>query len=87
MKCLLCNFEPNNLEDVKKHYLEYYNVDQNMSFFVKLSKNQSNVFHGKKCLKCNEFLPSSRLRFESMVRFVSMKLRFLNILTIIIIFF
>ena len=59
MKRLLCNFESNNLVDVKKHYLEYHNIDQNTPFFEKLFKNQNNVFHGKKCLKCNKFLPSS----------------------------
>ena len=59
MKRFLCNFESNNLVDVKTHYLEYHNVDQNTPFFVKLFKNQNNIFHGKKCLKCNESLPSS----------------------------
>ena len=59
MKCLLCNVELNNSVDVKKYYLEYHNVDQNNYFFVNLFKNQNSVFNGKKCLRCNEFLPSS----------------------------
>ena len=59
MKYLLCNFKSNNSVDVKKHYLEYHNVDQNNQFFVKLFKNQNNVFHRKKCFRCNEVLPSS----------------------------
>ena len=46
MKCLICNFESNGSDDVKKHYLDFHN----------------NVFHGKRCLRCNEFLPSSCLK-------------------------
>ena len=29
---------------------------------IKLFKKQNNVFHGKKCLRCSEFLPSSRCK-------------------------
>ena len=54
MKCLICNFESNDLEDVRKHYLDFHNVNQNNQFFIKLFKKQNNVFHGKKCLRCNE---------------------------------
>ena len=59
MKCLLCNFESNGSDDVKKHYLDFHNVVQNNQFFITLFKKQNNVFHGKRCLRCNEFLPSS----------------------------
>ena len=62
MKCLLCNFQSNVLEDVKKHYIDFHNVDRNNHFFVNLFEMQNNVVHGKKCLKCNEFLPSSRFK-------------------------
>ena len=61
MKCLLCNFQSNDLEDVKKHYIDFHNVDRNNQFFIKLFKKQNNVFHGKKCLRCNKFVPTSRL--------------------------
>ena len=30
--------------------------------FHQAIKKQNNVFHGKKCLRCNEFLPSSRFK-------------------------
>ena len=59
MKCLLCNFQPNDLEDVKKHCIDFHNLDRNNHFFIKLFKKQDNVFHGKKYLRCNEFLTSS----------------------------
>ena len=62
MKYLLCNFQSNESDEVKKHYLEFCNVDQNNQFFIKLFKKQSSVFHGKKCLRCSEFLPSSHFK-------------------------
>ena len=57
-----CDFESNDLESFRKHYLNFPNVDQNNHFVKKLSKKPNNVFHGKKCLRCNEFLPSSRYK-------------------------
>ena len=65
MKCLLCNFESNDSNDFKKHYLDFHNVDRNNQFFIKLFKKQNSVFHGKKCLRCSEFLPSSRFKVAS----------------------
>ena len=62
MKCLLCNFKANDSENVRKHYLDFHNVDQNNHFFKKLFKKQNNVLHGKKCIICDEFLPNSRYK-------------------------
>ena len=62
MKRLLCNFQSNDPDDVKKKYLDFHNVDQNNQFFIKLFKKQNNVFHGTKCLRCSKFLPSSRFK-------------------------
>ena len=33
-----------------------------IDFFIKLFDNQNKVFHDKKCLRCSEFLPSSRFK-------------------------
>ena len=62
MKCLLCNFQANDSNDVKKHYLDFHNVDRNNRFFIKQFQKQNNVFNGKKCLRCSEFLPNSRFK-------------------------
>ena len=62
MKCLLCDFESNFLESVRKHYLDFHNVDQNNQFLKKLFKKKNNVFHEKKCVRYNEFLSSSRCK-------------------------
>ena len=50
------------MDNIKKHYLEFHDIDRNNQFFIKLFKKQNSVFHGKKHLTCNEFLPSSRFK-------------------------
>ena len=52
MKSRLCNFESNDPNNFKKHYLDFHNVDRNNQFFIRLFK--------KKRLRCNNFIPSSR---------------------------
>ena len=46
----------------QKTLLGFHNADRNNQFFKKLFKKQSKVFHWKKCLRCNEFLPSSHYK-------------------------
>ena len=59
MKFLLCNFKNSNLDYLKKHYIDFHQVDSENHFFRKLfEEGQSNVFHGKKCIRCKEFLPT-----------------------------
>ena len=58
----LCGFESNDLESFRKHYSNFPNVDRNNHFVKKLFKKESNFFRGKKCSRCNEFLPSSRYK-------------------------
>ena len=61
MKCLLCGFN-SELYDLKNHYINYHQVDSKNRFFKKIfeveENKQKNVFHGKKCIKCGEFLPT-----------------------------
>ena len=57
MKCLLCNFENNEIEQLKEHYLKYHNVDENNLFFKKLiNQKKKNVIHRRKCNYCNDFV-------------------------------
>ena len=60
MKCFLWDFKSNDLENVRKHYLDFHNVDRNNHFFKKLFKKQNKSFSWKKCVRCDEFLPNSR---------------------------
>ena len=57
MKCLLCNYENNEIEELKEHYFKYHNVDENNYFFKKLiDQKEKNVIHCKKCNYCKEFV-------------------------------
>ena len=75
MKCLLCDFKPNDLESITKQYLDFHNVDRNNHFFKKLFKKQNSIFHGKKCVRCDEFLPNSRYKviYDFLVHYESDK--------------
>ena len=56
MKCVLCNYENNQVNDLKEHYLKNHNVDENNVFFKKLINQNKNIIHRKKCNYCNEFV-------------------------------
>ena len=57
MKCLLCDYKNNEIEELKEHYLKYHNVDENNIFFKKLiDQKKENVIHRRKCNYCNEFV-------------------------------
>ena len=66
MKRLLRDFKNNNIEELKKH-LNFHQVDRENRFFKKLfEEEQNNVFHGKQCVRCKEFLATvkSKLRHD-----------------------
>ena len=56
MKCVLCQYENNQVNDLKEHYLKNHNVDENNFFFKKLINQNKNIIHRKKCNYCNEFV-------------------------------
>ena len=60
MKCLLCKFNANDKNELKKHYVKYHNVDENNLLFKKLIDQRNNVIHGRKCKDCNEFVFSNK---------------------------
>ena len=63
MKFLLYNFQSNNQKEVKSHYINFHRVDSKKKFFNKIFVEDKNVFYGKRCLRCQEYLPTCRLRF------------------------
>ena len=63
MKCLLCEFNSNESQKLKDHYINFHKVDSENLFLKKLFKDQNNVFHGKRCVRCNEFLPTTKFKF------------------------
>ena len=62
MKCLLCKFNSNEISDIKNHYLNFHNVDKINVFFKRLFEDQNNVFRGRKCVRCNDFLLTTKFR-------------------------
>ena len=64
MKCLLCNFQSNDQKEVKNHYINFHRVDSKNEFFQKIFVGDKNVFYGKRCLRCQEYLPTSRFKIH-----------------------
>ena len=62
MKCLLCNFQSANELEIENHYINFHNVDKKNRYFKKLMKDKNDVFVGERCMKCNEFIPTSGYR-------------------------
>ena len=58
MKCLLCNFKAKNREEIKKHYINFHNVDEKNDYFKRLLTAENDVLVGERCFKCNEFIPT-----------------------------
>ena len=62
MKCLLCKFKSNDKLEIENHYLNFHNVDKDNVFFQRLFDEKNNVFHGKRCLNCEEFIPTTKFK-------------------------
>ena len=62
MKCLLCDFKSNEKSEVENHYLNFHNVDKNNIFFQILFDENNNVFHGRRCVRCEEFIPTTKFK-------------------------
>ena len=56
MKCVLCQYDINQLNDLKEHYIKKHNVDENNVFFKKLINQNENFLQWKKCNYCDEFV-------------------------------
>ena len=59
MKCLLCNYISNSVDDIKKHYTIYHKINKNNFFFQQLLLNQ-NGFLNSDCARCHEFLTTKK---------------------------
>ena len=62
MKCLFFNFQSIDQNEVKNHYINFHRVDSKNEFFQKIFVGDKNVFYGKRCLRCQEYLPTSRFK-------------------------
>ena len=59
MKCLLCNYISNSVDDIKKHYTIYHKINKNIFFFQQLLLNQ-NGFLNSDCARCHELLTTKK---------------------------
>ena len=64
MNCLLCNYITNDKEEIKKHYLQVHNVDENNIFFKKLIDQKKNIIHRRKCNYCKEFVFLNKVKHD-----------------------
>ena len=55
MKCLLCEYKSNNVDDIRKHYIVYHKRNERNFFFLQLFDNQNGLIC-RDCLRCHEFL-------------------------------
>ena len=62
MKCVLCKFKSNEKAELENHYLNFHNVDKDNVFFQRLFDEKNNVFHGRRCVRCEEFIPTIRFK-------------------------
>ena len=63
MKCVLC--ETSNIENLKDHYVQVHNVDQDNIFFKKfIEENQKVVLYRRKCDLCQEFVLSNKAEHD-----------------------
>ena len=47
---------------MKEYYIRFHKVDPKNEFFKRISEEAKNVFHGKKCVTCQELLPTSKFK-------------------------
>ena len=64
MKSLLCNFNSNEPNEVREHYIVFQKVDPKNEFFKKIFQGVRNFFHGKRFVRCQEFLPTSKFKIN-----------------------
>ena len=45
-----------------KRHIDVHKVDENKKIFISLFKQSDNVFCGRKCFRCDEFLPTTHFK-------------------------
>ena len=64
MNCLLCQYENNQKEELREHYIKYHNVDENNLFFKKLIDQKNNTIYRKLCKYCGKFVFSNKVNHD-----------------------
>ena len=64
MKCLLCNFNSNEPSEMREHYIAFHKFDPMNVFFTKILQEVRNIFHGKRHVRYQEFLRTSKFKIN-----------------------
>ena len=64
MKCLLCNFNSNEPNEMRKHYITFHKVNPKNEFFKKVFQGVRNAFYGKRCVRCQKLLQTSMFKIN-----------------------
>ena len=62
MKCLLCNRQPPNQNEIREHYITGHGIDPNNWFCNNLFKCQNEIFRARKCLRCEDIIPTLEIK-------------------------
>ena len=68
MKCLLCEYKSNNVDDIRKHYIVYNKINERNFFFLQLFDNQNGLIC-RDCLRCHELLTTNDKTFYEKTQF------------------
>ena len=49
---------------MREYYIAFHKVDPKSEFFKKIFQEVRNVFNGKRCERCQEFLPTSKFKIN-----------------------
>ena len=49
---------------MREHYIAFHKVDTKNEFFKKIFQKVRNVFHGRRCVRCQKFLPTSKFKIN-----------------------
>ena len=61
MKCLLCEYNDNEKDNLRRHYVICHNVDENNLFFQKMINGKNDGIYNRQCGYCNEFVVANKL--------------------------
>ena len=64
MKCLLCNYSNDDLDEIEKHYVNYHRINKYNFFFRRLFLNNTDALLNAECIRCQEFIPTSKYLTE-----------------------
>ena len=60
MKCLICSFQNNEVDEIFQHYVNFHLIDSANNYLKALFEIDNNSLLQKKCVVCNEMFHKNR---------------------------